>query len=84
MTKKDLVKKYQNHEEDTGSADVQIALLSKKIEELTSHLKEHKKDFDSRVGLLKIVGQRRRLLNYLKVRNPEKYQGLIKDLKLRG
>jgi small subunit ribosomal protein S15 len=80
---KDLVKKYQTSEGDTGSTQVQIALLSERITELTDHLKEHKKDYDSRSGLLKLVGRRRRLLNYLAATSEETYQELIKDLGLR-
>ncbi|MCX6812475.1 MAG: 30S ribosomal protein S15 [Candidatus Berkelbacteria bacterium] len=79
----DLLGKYQTHESDTGSAEVQIVVLSKKIAELTKHLKEHRHDFDSRVGLLKMVGKRRRLLNYLKKGDETKYGELIVDLKLR-
>ncbi len=81
--KKDLVKKYQTHEGDTGSTQVQAALLTDRITELTDHLKQHKKDFDSRSGLLKLVGRRRRLLNYLASTQPEVYETLIKDLGLR-
>lgn len=81
--KVDLIKKYQSHKEDTGSTEVQIAILTKKISELTKHLKEHKKDFDSRRGLLMMVGKRRRLLNYLKKTEEEKYIKLIADLGLR-
>lgn len=84
MAKKDLISKYQTHEEDTGSTDVQVAILSEQINDLAKHLKEHKKDFDSRVGLFKKIGQRRKLLNYLKSKNLEKYKELIKDLKLRN
>ncbi|HSI20294.1 MAG TPA: 30S ribosomal protein S15 [Verrucomicrobiae bacterium] len=80
---KDLVKKYQTHEGDTGSTQVQIAILTERILELTDHLKEHKKDFDSRSGLLKLVGRRRRLLNYLAATELEIYENLIKDLGLR-
>jgi small subunit ribosomal protein S15 len=83
MASKDLVKKYQTHEGDTGSTQVQVALLTERINELTDHLKQHKKDFDSRSGLLKLVGRRRRLLNYLASIQPEVYQQLIKDLDLR-
>ena len=79
----DLIKKYQTHKEDTGSTEVQIAILTKKIYDLTKHLKEHRKDFDSRRGLLMMVGKRRRLLNYLKKNNDERYQKLIADLGLR-
>lgn len=81
--KVDLIKKYQSHKEDTGSTEVQIAILTKKISELTKHLKEHKKDFDSRRGLLMMVGKRRRLLNYLKKTEEDKYTKLIADLGLR-
>lgn len=80
---KDLVSKYQTHEGDTGSTQVQVALLSERITELTDHLKEHKKDFDSRSGLLKLVGRRRRLLNYLSATDAEMYQKLVVDLGLR-
>ena len=83
MPVKDIVKKYQTHEGDTGSTQVQVALLSERIMELTEHLKEHKKDFDSRSGLLKLVGRRRRLLNYLASTDPENYGKLVKDLELR-
>lgn len=83
MAKGDLIKKYQLHKEDTGSTEVQVAVLTKKIADLTGHLKEHKKDFDSRMGLLKMVGKRRRLLNYLRQTQEEKYTKLIKDLGLR-
>ena len=79
----DLLSKYQTHESDTGSTEVQIIVLTKKITELTKHLKLHKHDFDSRVGLLKMVGKRRRLLNYFKKTNEEGYANLIVDLKLR-
>ncbi|KKQ88049.1 MAG: 30S ribosomal protein S15 [Berkelbacteria bacterium GW2011_GWA2_38_9] len=84
MVKQDLVQKYQTHKDDTGSTDVQVALLSNRIKELTDHLKEHKKDFDSRRGLLTMVGKRRRLLNYLKQTNEKQYLKLIEDLKLKG
>jgi small subunit ribosomal protein S15 len=79
----DLIKKYQSHKEDTGSIEVQVAILSKKVAELTSHLRVHKKDFDSRRGLLMMVGKRRRLLNYLRKSNEERYTKLISDLGLR-
>jgi len=81
--KVDLIKKYQSHKEDTGSTEVQIAILTKKVFDLTKHLKEHKKDFDSRRGLLMMVGKRRRLLNYLKKSDEERYQKVIVDLGLR-
>ena len=83
MASKDIVKKYQTHEGDTGSSQVQVAILTERINELTVHLKDHKKDFDSRSGLLKLVGRRRRLLNYLASTQPEVYQQLVKDLGLR-
>jgi len=81
--KVDLIEKYQSHKEDTGSIEVQIAILTKKVSDLTKHLKEHKKDFDSRRGLLMMVGKRRRLLNYLKKTDEEQYNKLIGDLGLR-
>jgi len=81
--KVDLIKKYQSHKDDTGSTEVQIAILTKKVSDLTKHLQSHKKDFDSRRGLLMMVGKRRRLLNYLKKIDEEKYAKLILDLGLR-
>lgn len=83
MAVKDIVKKYQAHEGDTGSTKVQVALLTQRIEELSGHLKGHRKDFDSRSGLLKMVGRRRRLLNYLSSTEPEIYAEFIKELGLR-
>ncbi len=83
MAEKNLVKKYQSHKEDTGSTSVQIAVLTQKVNELTEHLRGHRKDFDSRVGLLKMVGKRRRLLNYLAKTDLPGYEKLIKDLGLR-
>lgn len=83
MPKTDLLKKYQTHKKDTGSAEVQIILVSDKITELASHLKAHKKDNSSRLGLIKLVAKRRRLLNYLSKTNEEQYKKLILDLKLR-
>lgn len=81
--KDDLIKKYQTHKDDTGSTEVQIAILTKKVSDLTKHLKDHKKDFDSRRGLLMMVGKRRRLLNYLKKSDETKYAKLISDLGLK-
>ncbi|MFA7244201.1 MAG: 30S ribosomal protein S15 [Patescibacteria group bacterium] len=81
--KVDLIKKYRSHKDDTGSVEVQVAVLTKKVSDLTKHLKEHKKDFDSRRGLLSMVGKRRRLLNYLKKSDEKKYEKLISDLGLR-
>lgn len=81
--KVDLIEKYQAHKTDTGSTEVQVAVLTKKISDLTKHLQEHKKDFDSRRGLLMMVGKRRRLLNYLRRTEEEKYTKIIADLGLR-
>ena len=77
------LKSFQLHESDTGSADVQIARLSERINHLTDHLASHKKDFSSRRGLLALVARRRKLLDYLARTENERYQGLIKSLKLR-
>lgn len=82
-TKEEITKKFQLHEKDTGSADVQIALLTEKIVELTEHLKLHTHDHNSRLSLLKLVGQRRKLLDYLNSTDTERYQSLIVKLKLR-
>ena len=83
-TQKDnVIKKYATHKGDTGSPQVQIAILSTEIEDLTGHLRSHKKDFSSRRGLLKKVGQRRRLMRYLKKDNLDAYTKLIKALKLK-
>ena len=81
--KKEILDRFKLHEKDTGSPEVQIALLTSRIKYLTEHFQVHKKDHHSRRGLLKLVGQRRRLLNYLKKRDLEKYQTLIKDLGIR-
>lgn len=77
------VNKYKTHPTDTGSTKVQVAQLTERINEISNHLKEHRKDFDSRSGLLKMVGRRRRLLNYLQSTDLETYLVLIKDLGLR-
>ncbi len=82
-TKEEITKKFQLHEKDTGSADVQIALLTERIAELTEHLKVNTKDHASRLALLKLVGQRRRLLDYLNSTDTQRYQALITKLKLR-
>ena len=74
---------YRVHEKDTGSADVQVALLTQRINQLTEHLQANKKDHSSRRGLLKMVGQRRRLLDYLHTKDNSRYQKLTKGLKLR-
>ncbi len=82
-TKKEIIEKYAVHEGDTGSPEVQIAVLSHQIAHLTEHLKEHKKDFHSRRGLLKMVGRRRSLLNYLKRKDIDRYRKIINSLGLR-
>ena len=81
--KAELIKEYAQKEGDTGSPEVQVAILTTRILNLTDHLKTHKKDFHSRRGLLIMVGQRRRLLDYLQSRNEARYQGLISRLGLR-
>ena len=81
--KAELVEKYGRGENDTGSTEVQVAILTTRINNLTEHLKTHKKDFHSRRGLLVMVGQRRRLLDYLNSNSNERYTGLIKSLGLR-
>ncbi|MEZ4210515.1 MAG: 30S ribosomal protein S15 [Patescibacteria group bacterium] len=81
--KKEVINKHQQHSRDTGSSEVQIALLTTRINDLTEHLKNHKHDFHSRQGLFKMVGNRRRLLGYLEKTNPEGYAKLIKKLKIR-
>lgn len=81
--KQGAISKFQVHKNDTGSPEVQIALLSQRIEEVTGHLKQHRHDSDSRRGLLMMVGRRRRLLDYLKKSDAAKYDKLIGDLGLR-
>ena len=81
--KKEVIDRFKLNEKDTGSPEVQIALLSSRIQYLTDHFKVHKKDHHSRRGLLKMVGKRRRLLNYLKKRDMEKYKSVIKELGIR-
>jgi len=81
--RKGIIGSYQLHEKDTGSPEVQIALLSARIEYLTEHFKAHKKDHHSRRGLLKLVGQRRRLLDYVKNKDVERYRTVIQRLGLR-
>jgi len=86
MTREDkskVIEEYKTHEGDTGSPEVQIALLSARITYLTEHFKVHAKDFHSRTGLLKLVGQRRKLLNYLKSKDVQRYRDIIKRLNLR-
>lgn len=81
--KKAVVAKYGRNEADTGSPEVQVALLTARINHLTEHLREHKKDHHSRRGLLKMVGQRKGLLNYIKAKDVVKYRELINELGLR-
>lgn len=78
-----VIQDFRTHEKDTGSADVQVALLTDRINRLTEHLQNNKKDHSSRRGLLMMVGQRRRLLDYLHARDTDRYQSLTKKLKLR-
>ncbi len=82
--KQAIISQYRIHEKDTGSPEVQIALLTKRIDDLTEHLKVHKKDHHSRRGLLKMVGKRRALLNYLAREEPERYRAIVEKLGLRG
>jgi small subunit ribosomal protein S15 len=81
--KAELIEKYRTHETDTGSPEVQVALITERIAELTEHFKTHVKDHHSRRGLLKLVGQRRRLLDYLKIVNVERYRKIVGQLNLR-
>ena len=81
--KQEIIKKFGAHDNDTGSSEVQIALLSHRITYLTEHFKSHKKDHHSRRGLLKLVGQRRRLLNYLKSKSVDRYRSVIQELGIR-
>ena len=81
--KKEIVDKFAAHKNDTGSCRVQIALLTERINSLTGHFKIHKKDYNSRVGLLRLVSQRKRLLEYLKKESTEKYRELLSSLSLK-
>jgi small subunit ribosomal protein S15 len=81
--KQNIIENHRLHEHDTGSPEIQIALLTERINQLTEHFKVHKKDHHSRRGLLKMVGKRRRLLEYLKSKSIERYQRLISELGLR-
>ena len=81
--KKEIIETFGKNPQDTGSAEVQVALLTERINHLTAHLKVHFKDVHSRVGLLKMVGKRRRLLNYIKNRNVDDYRKLIDKLGIR-
>jgi small subunit ribosomal protein S15 len=81
--KKEIIDSFKVHSRDTGSAEVQVAILTERINNLSGHFKDHKKDFHSRRGLLMLVGRRRRLLNYLKDRDVKKYEEVIEKLNLR-
>ncbi|TFH02493.1 MAG: 30S ribosomal protein S15 [Calditrichales bacterium] len=81
--KSELIKKFGSSDKDTGKTEVQVALLTERIKYLTEHFKTHKKDHHSRRGLLKLVGQRRRLLDYLTKKDVERYRNLVKDLGIR-
>jgi small subunit ribosomal protein S15 len=83
VKKRQIIDEYKQHETDTGSPEVQVAMLTERINYLTEHLKEHKKDHHSRRGLLKMVGQRRSLLNYLKDRDVDRYRTIVEKLGLR-
>ncbi|MBU1006559.1 MAG: 30S ribosomal protein S15 [Candidatus Omnitrophica bacterium] len=82
-SKKEMMGSFAEHEKDTGSCGVQVALLTNRINALTEHFKSHKKDFNSRVGLLRLVSQRKRLLVYLKRENAERYRELVEKLQLK-
>lgn len=81
--KQEVIKKFSQHEGDTGSPEVQVALLTERITHLTEHFKTHAKDHHSRRGLLKLVGQRRRMLDYLKSKSVDRYRSLIDNLRIR-
>lgn len=81
--KSDIITQYRTHDGDTGSPEVQVALLTRRINDLTEHFREHKKDHHGRRGLLKLVGRRRRLLDYVKRQDVERYRSLIQSLGLR-
>ena len=83
IVKEEIIKKYQIHDTDRGSASVQVAILTARIDDLRTHFDSNKKDHHSRRGLLKMVGRRRRLLNYVRRTDVERYRGLIADLGLR-
>lgn len=82
-SKKEVIKEFASNQKNTGSVEVQCAIMTKQIENLTEHLKTHKKDFSSRRGLLILVSKRRRLLDYLKSNSLERYENLIKKLEIR-
>ncbi len=81
--KQEIISEHQVHETDTGSVDVQVAMLTDRINSLTKHLQQNKKDYSSRRGLLKMIGQRKRLLAYLTKQDPERYKALIQKLGIR-
>ncbi len=81
--KQEIISEHQVHETDTGSVDVQVAMLTDRINTLSQHLQKNKKDYSSRRGLLKMIGQRKRLLAYLTAQDPERYKALIKKLGIR-
>ncbi|MFW6172366.1 MAG: 30S ribosomal protein S15 [Elusimicrobiota bacterium] len=83
IKKKELIQEFQRDENDTGSPEVQIAILTQRINNLTQHMKEHSKDYHSRYGLLKLVSKRRKLLDYLKKDDKNKYNQVIKKLRIR-
>ena len=82
--KQEIMGEYQAHETDTGSADLQVAMLSDRINQLSLHLRANQNDFSSRRGLMRLIGRRRRLLSYIKKQNKERYQALIARLGIRG
>jgi len=84
VKKQEIISDYQVHDTDTGSVDVQIAMLSERISRLSSHLQKNKKDYSSRRGLLKMIGQRKRLMAYLQKQDIERYRALIQRLGIRG
>ena len=84
VKKQDVIKEHQRSKADTGSVEVQVAMLTEKVREITEHLKEHKKDFQCRRGLLMMVGKRKRLLAYLKKEDIDRYRALIEKLQIRG
>jgi small subunit ribosomal protein S15 len=84
QAKQDIIGQYCAHKNDVGSSEVQVALLSQRISELTEHLKQHRKDFSSLRGMLKMVNRRRRLLRYLRNDSPERYRKVVQSLGLRG
>ncbi|MCL2937132.1 MAG: 30S ribosomal protein S15 [Trichodesmium sp. MAG_R02] len=82
--KQEIISEYQTHETDTGSADVQVAMLTEKISKLSAHLKDNKQDYSSQRGLLKMIGKRKRLLTYIQKQSVERYRALITRLGIRG